>query len=81
MGYGIVEKAFSAWRSTLGDEGKTYSMHGLRKLAIIRLAEADATDAQIQSVTNQSFQTIVYYRQLASRKKLSKAAMTRGESK
>ena len=79
MGYNVVEKAFSAWRGNLGQEAKKYSMHGLRKLAIIRLAEAGATDAQIQSVTNQSFQTIVYYRQLANRKALSKAAMTHGE--
>ena len=76
MGYNIIEKSFRAWRVGIGDEAKQYSMHGLRKLAIIRLAEAGATDAKIQSVTNQSFQTIVYYRQLANRKALSKAAMT-----
>lgn len=76
MGYGIVEKAFASWRNALGPKAKKYSMHGLRKLAIIRLAEAGATDAQIQAVTNQSFQTIVYYRKKANRKVLSKAAMT-----
>lgn len=73
--YDVAAKWFRIWRDTLGDRAKQYSLHGLRKLAIIRLAEAGCTDAQIQAVTNQSPQTVAYYRRKASRKKLSKAAM------
>lgn len=75
VGYDAVEKDFRKRRGTLKAASKDYSLHGLRKLAIIRLAEAGCTDAQIQSVTNQSLETIAYYRRLASRKTLSKAAM------
>nr|WP_225612489.1 tyrosine-type recombinase/integrase [Paracoccus sp. PAR01] len=74
MRYDSVEKQFRAWRESLGDRAKPYSMHGLRKLAIVRLAEAECTDAQIQAITNQSPQTVAYYRKRASRKKLSRSA-------
>lgn len=73
--YDAVEKAFRAWRETLGERAKPYSMHGLRKLAIVRLAEAGCSDAQIQAITNQSAQTVAYYRKRASRKILSRAAI------
>ena len=75
LGYSAVEKTFRAWRATLDPEARNYSLHGLRKLAIIRLAEAGCTDAQIQAITNQSLETIQYYRELANRKILSKAGM------
>lgn len=55
LGYDAIEKAFRAWRATLGDKARPYSLHGLRKVAIIRLAEAGCTDAQIQAITNQKF--------------------------
>ncbi|WP_170294015.1 tyrosine-type recombinase/integrase [Paracoccus limosus] len=77
MRYDAVEKAFRAWREGLGDRAKPFSLHGLRKLAIIRLAEAGCTDAEIQAITNQSAQTVAYYRKRASRKKLSRNAMER----
>ncbi|MDB6455200.1 tyrosine-type recombinase/integrase [Falsirhodobacter sp. 20TX0035] len=73
-GYDTVEKAFRAWRKQLGERAKPYSLHGLRKLAIVRLAEAGCTDAQIQAITNQSPEMVAFYRQRASRKRLSKAA-------
>lgn len=73
-GYDSVEKAFRAWRTGLGDQAKPYSLHGLRKLAIVRLAEAGCTDAQIQAITNQSAEMVAFYRQRANRKRLSKAA-------
>lgn len=75
LGYSAVEKTFRAWRATLGPEARRYSLHGLRKLAIIRLAEAHCTDAEIQAITNQSLATIQYYREMANRKTLSKSAM------
>lgn len=74
MGYDAVKKQFRAWRKTLGPIANKYSFHGLRKLAIIRLAEAGATDAEIQAITNQSVQTVAYYRKLADRRKLSESA-------
>lgn len=73
-GYDMVERAFRAWRKTLGAAAKPYTLHGLRKLAIVRLAEAGCTDAQIQAITNQSAEMVAYYRQRASRKRLSKDA-------
>lgn len=81
LGYNAIGKAFRAWRDTLGEKAKPYSLHGLRKLAIIRLAEAGCTDAQIQAVTNQSAQTVAYYRKRASRKRLSKAAMDQNQTR
>lgn len=77
LGYSAVEKQFRDWRLTLGDKAKPFSMHGLRKLAIVQLAEAGCSDAEIQAVTNQSPAMVAYYRQKASRKKLSKSAQIR----
>ena len=74
LGYSAIEKSFRRWREGLGEKAKPYTLHGLRKLAIIRLAEAGCTDAQIQAVTNQSLEMIAYYRRLASRKTLSRSA-------
>ena len=77
LGYSAVEKHFSAWRATLGEAAKPFSMHGLRKLAIVQLAEAGCSDAEIQAVTNQSPAMVAFYRQKANRKKLSKSAQIR----
>lgn len=74
LGYSAVEKAFRAWRTSLGAAAKPFVLHGLRKLAIVRLAEAGCTDAQIQAITNQSAEMVAYYRKRANRKVLSKAA-------
>lgn len=76
LGYSAIEKAFRGWRAGLGAKAKPYTLHGLRKLAIVRLAEAGCTDAQIQSITNQTPEMIAYYRSRANRKRLSKSAMT-----
>ncbi|WP_136441597.1 tyrosine-type recombinase/integrase [Pacificoceanicola onchidii] len=74
LGYDAVEKAFRAWRKDLGVKAKPFVLHGLRKLAIIELAESGATDAQIQAVTGQSAEMVAFYRAKASRKALSRAA-------
>ena len=50
-------------------------LHGLRKLAIVRLVEAGCSDAQIQAITGQSAEMVAYYRKLASRKVLSHEAL------
>jgi hypothetical protein len=77
LGYDAVEKSFRRWRDNLGEAAKPYVLHGLRKLAIIRLAKAGCTDAEIQALTNQSPEMVAYYRKKASRKALSKAAQHR----
>lgn len=79
-GYNSIEHAFRRWRESLVDKDKPemdpkpFTLHGLRKLAIVRLAEAGCTDAQIQAITNQSAEMVAYYRRRASRKRLSKSA-------
>ena len=77
LGYDAIEKAFREWRNDLGDTAKPFTLHGLRKLAIVRLAEAGCSDAEIQAVTNQSAETVAYYRKRASRKILSLNAQNR----
>ena len=78
IGYDAVEKSFRTWRKKMGRaDALQYSLHGLRKLAIVTLAEAGCTDAEIQAVTNQSAEMVAYYRKRASRKTLSRAAQTR----
>lgn len=74
--YWMVSNAFQKWRKTLNFK-QTYVLHGLRKKAIINLAEAGCSDAEIQAVTNQSVEMVRYYRELASKKLLSKAARMR----
>ncbi|MEL7104625.1 MAG: hypothetical protein AAGM21_01800 [Pseudomonadota bacterium] len=76
-GYDAVERQFRIWRSNLGEVAKKYTLHGLRKLAIVQLAEAGCTDAEIQAVTNQSAEMVAYYRIRASRRVLSKSAHNR----
>ena len=76
VGYDSIEKEFRKWRKTLGKNAAPFVLHGLRKLAIVRLAEAGCTDAQIQAITGQTPEIIAYYRKRASRTVLSKQAFT-----
>ncbi len=77
LGYDAIEKQFRAWRNGLGAAAEPYSFHGLRKLAIIRLAEAGWSDAEIQAATNQSVEMVAYYRRKADRVKLTRNARER----
>lgn len=77
--YHGIEKEFSAWRLFLDRDAKKFSLHGLRKLSIIRLAEAGASDAEIQAVTGQSAEMVTYYRKKARRRMLSKYGQERRE--
>lgn len=85
VGYDAIQKDFSRWRARLDKQtdgkAKPYVLHGLRKLAIVRLAEGGATDAEIQAITNQSAETVAYYRKRASRKALSRNAQNRTKTK
>ncbi|NVK56686.1 MAG: hypothetical protein HWE26_13830 [Alteromonadaceae bacterium] len=76
-GYHPIEKAFREWRATLDPRFAKFSLHGLRKSAIQGMAEAGYSDAEIQSVTDQSAQTVAMYRKRASRIRLSKNAAQR----
>lgn len=75
--YAAVEGRFRTWRAGLGAKAAPYTLHGLRKLAIVELAEAGASDAEIQAVTGQSAQMVAYYRKEANRRHLSKSAQER----
>lgn len=77
--YQAVETTFRLWRRSLGANAKPYSLHGLRKLSIIQLAEAGASDAEIQAVTGQGAEMVAYYRAKANRKALSRTAQNRRE--
>lgn len=79
VGYDAVERAFRTWRKGLGEAAAQFTLHGLRKLAIVRLAEAGCSDAEIQAVTGQSAAMVAYYRSNASRRRLSRAAQERRE--
>ena len=81
LGYDLIEKEFRQWRGTMGENAKSYTLHGLRKLAIIQLAESGASDAEIQAITNQSIETVAYYRKMANRKILSKNAFGRNKNR
>ncbi|GGG73713.1 hypothetical protein GCM10011415_22590 [Salipiger pallidus] len=72
-----MKAAFVTWREGLGPEAKRYRLHGLRKLAIVPLAEAGCSDAEIQAVTCQSAEMLAYNRAKASRGALSRAAQNR----
>lgn len=79
QGYYAIETAFRRWREGLGEKAKPYSLHGLRKLAIVQLAEAGASDAEIQAVTGQSAAVVAYYRSQANKRHLSRVAQRRRE--
>ncbi|WP_282027091.1 tyrosine-type recombinase/integrase [Limimaricola cinnabarinus] len=83
VGYNALEKAFRAVRDAIAEdvpEAKEYSLHGLRYVAAVELAEAGCSDAEIQSVTgHRTAAMVAKYRDKASRKKLSKAAQMRRE--
>jgi len=86
LSYNLVEKMFRAWRKSLteiaetfDDDPKLYSLHGLRKRACVELAEAGCSDAEIQSVTGQSLETVAQYRKEANRRAMSRTAQQRRE--
>lgn len=83
VGYDALEKAFRAVRDKIAEdvpEAREYTLHGLRYIAAMELAEAGCSDAEIQSVTGHRTLVMVQkYRSGASQKRLSKAAQTRRE--
>lgn len=77
QGYYAIEAAFRKWRTGLGERAAPFSLHGLRKLAIVQLAEAGCSDAEIMAVTGQSAAMVAYYREKANRLHLSRQAQER----
>lgn len=55
--------------------------HGLRKSAVEFLLEAGCTDAEVESITGQSRQTIAHYAKRVNRTKLAKVAMDKWQSR
>lgn len=83
LSYDAAERRFRAVRSMIAEtrpEAKDYTLHGLRYLAALELAEAGCSDAEIQAVTGHRTLTMVQkYRNGAQQKLLSKRAQTRRE--
>ncbi|WP_237062513.1 tyrosine-type recombinase/integrase [Loktanella sp. M215] len=83
ISYDGIEKVFRALRAKIIEEkpeAKIYTLHGLRYLAAVELAEAGCTDSEIQAVTgHKSLEMVAKYRSAARQKKLSKTAQQRRE--
>ena len=80
--YFALENEFRKVREKLGEKAKPYTMHGWRKLAAVELAEAGASDAEIQSVTgHKSLAMVQHYRKRAAQKSMSKQAQMRREDR
>ena len=81
IGYSAIAKEARKVRDTLGPEAEPFTLHGLRKLAAVQLAEAGCSDAEIQSVTgHKSLNMVQHYRKRAQTKRMSKAAQLRREA-
>jgi len=61
--------------TSIGHEG--YSLHGLRKNAVINLLECGCTEAQTAAVTGQTLQMVQYYARKVNQQKLADAAITK----
>jgi integrase len=78
VGYHAVEKAFRAVREKIGRAADGYVMHGWRYTAAVELAEAGASDADIQAVTgHKTLEMVQKYRRRARQKQLSRRAQER----
>ena len=83
LSYDAVNAQFDAVRNAVANEWPeacNYSLHGLRYVAAIELAEAGCSDSEIQVVTgHKSLVMVQKYRAKASKKRLSKSAQQRRE--
>lgn len=83
VGYDALEKAFRSVRDEIAKdvpEARNYTLHGLRYIAAMELAEAGCSDAEIQAVTGHRTLVMVQkYRSSARQKRLSKSAQERRE--
>lgn len=78
LGYNALERRFRAARAKAGRVCDGLVMHGWRYTAAVSLAEAGATDAEIQAVTgHRTAAMAAKYRRRASQRRLSKAAQER----
>jgi len=55
-------------------------LHGLRKAAARRLAEADCTTEQIKAITGQGDRMVAHYTKDANQRKLASAAILKLEN-
>jgi len=78
LGYFALEARFRKVRAALGARAEGLTMHGWRYTAAVELAEAGATDAEIQAVTgHRTLAMVQKYRAQASKKRLSRAGQER----
>jgi integrase len=83
ISYDGIEKAFRTVRNEIAEErpeAAQFTLHGLRYLAALELAEAGCSDAEIQAVTgHKSLEMVAKYRSAARQKTMSKTAQIRRE--
>jgi len=78
LGYDALERRFRKVRAEVGRAAEGYVMHGWRYTAAVALADAGASDAEIQAVTGHKTLAMVQkYRSGARQKRLSRAAQER----
>lgn len=78
LGYGALERRFRKVRAAVGRAAEGYVMHGWRYTAAVALADAGASDAEIQAVTGHKTLAMVQkYRSRAGQKRLSRTAQER----
>lgn len=78
LSYSAAAKRFRDVRAEAGKVCDGLTMHGWRKTAVVSLAEAGCTDAEIQAVTGHKTAAMAaHYRKGASQKKLSRGAQNR----
>ncbi|WP_288941702.1 tyrosine-type recombinase/integrase [uncultured Roseovarius sp.] len=80
LGYDALERRFRKVRTAIGKAADGHVMHGWRYTAAVALAEAGATDAEIQAVTGHKTATMAQkYRRQAAQRRLSRQAQMRRE--
>lgn len=78
LGYNALERRFRKVRDMVGRAADGYVMHGWRYTAAVALADAGASDAEIQAVTGHKTLAMVQkYRNQARQKHLSRTAQER----
>lgn len=78
--YDALERRFRKVRTAIGKAADGHVMHGWRYTAAVALAEAGATDAEIQAVTGHKTAAMAQkYRRQAAQRRLSRQAQMRRE--
>jgi integrase len=82
LGYDALARRFRKVRAEIGRAAEGYVMHGWRYTAAVALADAGASDAEIQAVTGHKTLAMVQkYRSGARQKHLSRTAQERRKTR